>query len=633
MDRRKFLGAMAAAGAWSTIGVRSESFAATGRGTPTLLEVRRLAVREALEEDFLGGRFRVADRDERNDFSALLHPESLWAGLAAFEFTDADGPFAGDPRLRDHAIGAIEAVTSEYKPTGVVGHGDMNSAYFSLVPVTRALLRLEGRVDERWRRTMIDRAERLFAAAAEHVNRTHDYLNPRALEAVGALGLHRLTGDPEYRERASENLDELITRQYPSGAQPYHTGDWVWGRKPAQSYQFLTGALMLYLGREMDRLDAVDYVRRIADYALLASNRHGEAFVTTFEGLHKSRTTGSAAREWPMLAALGDERFHELARATYEIWVSEALEEGRVIHSKSGIEIPKASYLVGLNEALYLGVEEVPETGPFVPPRGLFALPDISTVFVHEPALDVSMSLMGGYSALAEADCGDVKLFAMTPELSSEPTFRNAGIDARRYDWKVPTGLLECAVENGVARLRGRVYTTYEMPASEQLYRPEGLDESRAFNRLMEISMTYSDGEMLLEYETVENPVEQPIPSRLLFLLIARPAGAPPRLQVGNALDTRIPSADSEETYYREARLDRVRFSAHSGSAIEIVPESSLAEKITAERPGEQWVQDRATRRVRVKQANEGSLRLAFEGPRVLDRGRYRVRFLPGGGK
>jgi hypothetical protein len=62
-----------------------------------------------------------------------------------------------------------------------------------------------------------------------------------------------------------------------------------------------------------------------------------------------------------------------------------------------------------------------------------------------------------------------------------------------------------------------------------------------------------------------------------------------------------------------ESGVGRLRISALDGSALEIVPEDSLAEKITAERPPEEWVQDRDTRRVRVKQANEGGLRLAFQ--------------------
>ena len=64
------------------------------------------------------------------------------------------------------------------------------------------------------------------------------------------------------------------------------------------------------------------------DYSLLATNRRGLAFVTVFEGLHKSRSAGCAGRQWPIARALGDERYAGLARTTYEIWARGALHFG-----------------------------------------------------------------------------------------------------------------------------------------------------------------------------------------------------------------------------------------------------------------------------------------------------------------
>ena len=630
LTRREFIGSLALTGCWIGAGVDA-AMAFAPPAVPGLPQLRSLAVLDALEHSFSDGRLRVDAGDRSDDFWTVLFPSAMLAGLAAFEFTDGAGPFGGDPRLLRHAVGAIDAVSSHFRPAGVVGHGDINSAYFSLVPITRAVLKLKGAVDPSWHGTIVDRCERLYASAAAHINRTHDYLNPRALEAVSALGLHRLTGRSEYLHRCTECLDELLQRQYASGAQPYHTGDWIWGRKPAQHYQFLSANLMLAVGQALGRDDAVEYVRRLADFSLLATNRRGEAFVATFEGLHKSRTSGPAGGQWPLMLALDDPRCHALGRATYELWAKEAVGLGTRVMGRWGFDVPRTNHLFALNEALYLGVREVPDAEPFVPPRGTHALPDISTVFVHEPGLDVSMCLLGGYSALAEADCGDVKLFAMTPELTAEPTFRNAGIDSRRHDWKAPTELLECAAEDGKSRLRGRVYTTYEMPASEQVNQPGGLDESQAFNRLLEVTITYSEGEMVVEYHTLRNSRPDALPARLLFLLIARPGSERPRLEVGGHLMAPPPPADEEATYSVDAAVGRVRFSAPDGSTIEIVPEDSVAERITAERPTDAWVQDKGTRRIRVKEANEGSLRLAFEGHRVLDRGRYRIRFQRGG--
>jgi hypothetical protein len=158
-------------------------------------------------------------------------------------------------------------------------------------------------------------------------------------------------------------------------------------------------------------------------------------------------------------------------------------------------------------------------------------------------------------------------------------------------------------------------------------------DESLAHNRLLEVTMTYRQGELMLEYETLENNHPRPMPCRLLFLLLARPGSAAPHLRVAETLETAIPAAKSKEAFYAEAPVGTVRFSAPDGSAVRVVPELSMAERITVERPPQRRVardKDSPYVLVPVKSANEGSLRLAFEGVNALDRGRYRIRFLPG---
>ena len=538
---------------------------------PTLNQMRRLAMEDALNRSFKGGKLQVEKHDPTNFFGVLL-PETMFAALAAYEFADAAGP-----------------------------------------------------LDQMGHSRLVDGCTKLFADAAENISRSHDYLNPRAMEAVGALGLHRLTGDQAYMQRCVECLDELLTRQYPCGAQPYHTGHWVWGRSPSPVYQFLTANLMLYLGFELGRDDAVEYVRRVADYSLLATNRRAEAFCTTFEGLHKSGTLGCVGRQGPMAAALGDERFRPLARTTYEVWVRKVTALGEGCDEDTKMAAPKTGYLVALNEAQRLGLKEEPTGDPFVPRQGRHALADISTVFVHESGVDVSMSLLSGYSAFAEADCGDVKLFALTPELTDQPSHSHAGTHAMRYDWRVPSEQLECAECGGRTVLRGRVYTEYDKPRGER-------DESRVHNRLLEVTMSYADGEMILEYETLGDTLPEPVSSRLLFLLIARPPSASPRLQVGEELDTMPPPGESKETFFAKTAVATVRFEAPDGSAIEIVPELSTADCVTAERPPHRmvpWGPRQYGRKTALKPANEGSLRVAFDGVKALDRGRYRIRFLP----
>ncbi len=62
-----------------------------------------------------------------------------FAGWCALEYNDAAGPFAGDARLLEHILPNLEAITPEFRDDGTVAGGDVNTAYFALVPATEAL--------------------------------------------------------------------------------------------------------------------------------------------------------------------------------------------------------------------------------------------------------------------------------------------------------------------------------------------------------------------------------------------------------------------------------------------------------------------------------------------------------------
>ena len=584
---------------------------------PELPELRQILLENGLKHYQETGMFRWEGRG----FLNAERVELMWAALAAFEFADPDGPLAGDERARDAATATLEAVSREFEiPTGAVG------PYFTLVPFTRALVSLKPFVEASWHRHQVERCEWLFAQAVANIYRTHDYLNPRGLEVVSCLGLHHLTGDKQYLNRLHECLDQLIIHHYPCGAQPYHTGNWVWGRRPAQVYQFLTASMMLQAALELGRQDVIDAVRRLADYALMATNRRGEALVTPFETLRKSKSLAAAGRQWAIAAALGDERFQGLVRTTYEKWALAALDLSASTGNHRLLEKIGPFYLEALTEALHMGVREIPKGDRFVPSPGRHILPDISTVFVHEPELDIAMTVLTGYSAFAEADCGNVKLYALTPEVTREPASHNAGTDALRADFRVPSEQIECTEKNGRVVLSGRVYIKLDAQSRPHLKR----DCLRQF----QVTITYENSEMVLEYETKWAAHNEPVPARLLFLFIARPTSEAPHLVIGNEVDINPPPADSGEAFLVQSKVSEVRFFAPDGSAIEVIPELSLAQSITAERPQAVWFkaaekgQKRPVRR-NSKPANEGSLRLAFEGPKVLDRGRYRIRFRP----
>jgi len=655
-------------------------------GVPDLHELRRLVLEDALTRSFdARGRLRTPDRDTRPVFGSVLRPEVDFAAIAAHEFVDPDGPFAGDERLRAMSVGALDNVSAAFRPDGRVGlEGDgAYTGYFALVPATDALLTLGGEVDAATRDRVVERCVRLHDATVAHLDLAQHALNPRGLEAVGSYGLYRLTGEQRFLDRTLECLDYLLARQYHCGAQPYHTAGATNGKHspaPAQQYQYLTGILMLHLGLQLGREDVVAYVRRLAGYALLSTSGRGAPFTTTAIGLNKGAGAGGPGRTWVMLTALADHldgsrdldggedaggaRYRPLAAAAYAEWVHEhALDFGRTYDRKTDLDVPSANYVGALHHAHLLGIRAVPPAAQFAPPPGLHALPDISTVFIHEPrrhqsddevrsagsngrdsahhgfGVDGALSLLTHKSSFAQVECGDVRLHAVLPELTDTPTFLHAGTDSRRADWRVPSEQLECIERDGTAVLRGRVWTALESPITDSESDGEGGDAGegrgmRRHARLLEVRMTYAAGELVLEYETIQNTQPAPVPSRLLFLLIARPAGARPRVRLfgGNGADGAVqeieaPAADAKETFWLEAGVERAVFSAPDGSSIEIVPEVSTAERLTLERPPARSVAQTATKRLVVKPAPEGSLRLAFEGPNALDRGRYRICF------
>jgi hypothetical protein len=575
--------------------------------------IRRALVEGAAERTFDHGRLRIASRDPGHFFGVIL-PELNFALLQAVESAP------GHPRAdawREDALVTLEGVAGRFTDDGRIGTiNDLNSISFGLVPFTEALIRLRDRTPEKRWTALLEASVRLFDAAAVHINQTTDYLNPRGMDALAAMNLFKLTGETRFRDKASFWMDELIIRQYPCGAQPYHTGGWIWGRKPAQGYQLLTATMMMAVGLRHGRQDAIDYVRRLMDYELLTCTRRTDLFVTVFEGLHKAHS-GLGAGLWPLATALGDKRFLPLAASSFAAWQAQ-------VAPVPPASAPGIAFLSRSVDAVLLGVERVASCeDPFRPPAGVHACPDISAVFVHEPDRDVAFSLLSGYSALAEADTGQVKLFALTPELTDTPCYWNAGLDAVRVDWRVPYEQQACRVEGARGILRGRGFTKWINA---------GRGDAARFlhTRELEIGMEYDDGTLVLDYRTLRNRITESIPSRLLFLLIALPRDGQPLLRVGSEM-WHPPAASSGDVWYREAPVGPVTFLAPDGSGLEIIPEVCRATRITAERPPHVMVPDadRLQLKREIKYANEGSLRLAFDGPAVLDEGRYRIRFLP----
>jgi hypothetical protein len=500
----------------------------------------------------------------------------------------------------------------------VTKNGDLNTPYFTLCPLTRVLLLLRPVLDAEKSNTLTERCAQLYDTAVKNLRRSHDYPNVRGMEALAATNLHSLTGEPRYLDAAHECLNELVKRQYACGAQPYHTGTWVWGRRPAQVYQLLTATMMLAAGRSLGRDDVVSYVRRIAEYELLANNRHGEPFVTPFEGMDRTDTFAAGAWQWPVVAAFGDE-FQALAARSYANWITPTLTS--INQNSHDWAETKPVYVSVLNKALMLNVGDIQPSDNFSPPSGLHSCPDISTVFAHRPSLDLCITLLTGHSAFVQADCGDLRLYALTVELTNTPTFRNAGTDALRYDWTQPTEQLACEANEYSASLHGRVFTKWDNQHHTQ-------DQRLGHARELEVKMTFEDRELVVEYKTIKNAHLEPVSNRVLFLLGTRHNIAP-QLSIGDA--THQLPADSERAFCIKSEIASVRFSVR-GSTIEIVPEEMSADYILAERPERQSVpypgkENNAYLSTAIKPCNESTFRMSFEGPRTLDGGRLRIRF------
>lgn len=583
---------------------------------PDLAELRARVLEDALGRSFRDG---VPGPNVRRDTDGhmRIRRELMFAQLLAWEFADPGGPMGGDARLERLVIPALERAGGAMQGLGFKPGEAGPGAYFVLSAYARALRALAPHVDPRWLAARVGEGERLYRAAELALDRTPEYLNARALEAETCFGLHRLTGRPEYLARCRECLDALVERQYPCGAQPYHTGGWIWGRRPAQVYQFLSASLMLHLGKELGHGEAVAFVRRLMDYALLATTRRGECFVAVFEGLHKTATLSCAGRQWVCAAGLGDARFRGLARRAYAVYAEGLIDDPFERHENFRHE--------ALVEALELGIRAAPDPAPFSPSPGTHVLPDISTIFVHEPRLDLAMTVLTGYSALAEADAGSVRLYALTPELTADPSSRNAGLDAVRTDWRRPSEQVACRVEVGRALLSGRGCTKWTVTGEAK-----GDPARDIHTRELLVTMTWERGTLVLEYETLRNSRPDPLPSRLVLLLFAYPRDRSARLVLPGLGDLAVPAAEAPEAFRAEAPVGPATFAAPDGSRLEIVPELCLASAITAMRPPRPPAPaGGADAMPGAALAKEGGLRLAFEGPNVLDRGRYVMRFIP----
>ncbi len=576
--------------------------------------LRRNFLTTARRELFENGLLKPSLRKPGFFFSSIL-PELQFATLLAEEVR------AGHPdalSLAEEAVHALEESRLCFTSEGRIGTvNDINSVSFGLVPFTETLLRLSGQVPSDSLTPLVEAAVTLFDHAALHINQTPDYLNPRGMDALAAFNLFLLTGAPRFQEKSDFWLRELLARQYPCGAQPYHTGGWIWGRKPAQGYQLLTATMMFVLGRRRPNPDALAYVNRLLEFERLACNRWGEPFLTVFEGLHKCHTPSVLAWLWPLATASNLPSLRSLARAAYERW------RGVPVPHHNRVR-PLSFYpLQALFNATLLDLPQPPSPSfPFQPPPGIHACPDISALFIHEANCDVALSLLTGYSGIAEGVAGSVKLYALTPELTDNPSHSNAGLDALRLDWRVPSEQEECRVENGRGILAGRGFTKWILTEGR------GNPERHLHTRELAIRMEWADQTLDLEFKTVQNRLTTPIPSRLLFLLIAYPRSARPKLSIGPHL-FEPPAAEEFTVWFQQAPVAPVTFEAPDGSALHIEPIRTHALRITAERPDHSHAETDGEKIIIRKHANEGALRLAFEGPDVLKEGRFHIRFRP----
>ncbi len=594
----------------------------------SLAEVRRLCLEHALDTAFdADGRLRCQERNQENFFGVVL-PELRFALLCAAAAADPSYGFPDDPRLLPRAAAVLERVSGQFRDDGrIAGMGDMNSPFFGLIPYANALLLLQGRLPAADHKLLTEKALALYHAARRHIDCTLDYLNPRGMEAATTLALHRLTGADGLRQRAEECLNALLSRQYACGAQPYHTGGWIWGRKPAQAYQLLTATVMLHAGRLLQQPEADDYVRRLLRFVVLTTNSTGRPAVYCFEGLHKAGRGGPLKWIWPLAAALGDEEFRGLGATAMALWQAETLKFATQNDRMLAMSSPATGYLNALENAILLGVDAVPAAPPFTPQPGVHALPDISTIVAHAPGRDVCMTLLTGYSAFMEGVSGGASLLAVTPELTDQPTHSNCGTDPVRLDWSVPTEQDECRLETGGrALLRGRVYSKWDVSGGPGKPDPD----LHLHRRKLQVGMEWDGTTAILRYRTLENLQAGPVPARLLFLLVAEPRPAKPRLELADGSVFQLPAATEKVSFHHQTTVQSLRFLAPDGHGFEIVPVQTTAARLLIERQEPMWRPANTSAGIHepVRPANEGSVRIAFDGPDTLDQGEFLIRFV-----
>ncbi len=584
-------------------------------GRLSIDQMRRELVGFCANEVYPGGRMVNPDRNGA-DFFQFVRGELEFAAVAAAEWSDPKGPFYQDAKLRESAFTAMEGATSIFLEDGAVGRpGDSNSTYFALMPMAYALGKFKAGGAEAQRiAKLVPQFTKLFDTGMRLRPPVLEYPNPRSLEAVAALWLHKLTGRQDYLDLAVSRTKGVIALQYPCGAQPYHVAGWIWGRRPAQVYQLLSACMAMHVGRELGMTEPDDFARRMMDYELISTTSRGDAITTPFEGLYKISQGSCAAWHWPIALALGDERFMPLANATYDYWF-EHMDRRTPIRTWGRFHDP----VLGLLCMHLVGVHELRSAPAFKPTQGVHAVPDISAVFVHEPGIDAGMSVFSGYSSWVEADCGNVKLLALGPELTDDPTYRNFGTDALRMDWKLATELDKCRVADGKSVLRGRHFTKWDTPDVKSK------DVTLLHSRQLETTITYQARELVVSYRTLIDKSTQPVSSRIMLLLGVFPWTASGKLTIADETWTTPPANEPPTGEFQiRSALGPVVFAAPDGSRLHITVDIPGVDRVVVERP-KPAIRDTLV----VKPAPDGFLRLAFEGTDVLKAGKITLRFEP----
>ncbi len=583
---------------------------------PSLDQIRRELVAHTAREIYPGGQVAVPERNG-NDFFGFTRGEADWSAVAAAEWADSAGAFYKDEALKESAFTAMEGCAASFTDEGLVGTmADGNAPFFAMVPITLGLVKLKqggadgGRIDR------ITRAcEKLFDTALIKRPPVMEYHNARALEAASALGLYQLTGRADYQALCKHRMELLLKSQYPCGAQPYHIGGWIWGRRPAQVYQIFTAAKMLYVGRALGMPEVEGFVRRLLDYQLLSMTWRGDTMTTPFEGLYKVAQGLCLPWQWPLALASGDAKYLPMAGVTFDRWL--AVLDKKYSRRFMGRYSDPAMGLMCMH---MLGVKEMPAgADEFVPTQGVHELKDISTVFIHEPKVDVAMTVLTGYSAWVEAECGDVRVLALGPEVTDSPTYRNFGTDAVRLDWQVASEQDACQSAGGKAMLKGRGFTKWD---SENV---KCTDLTRLHARELETVMTYRDRELVLSYSTRTDKSVEKVTSRILLLIGVFPKEAGGTLKIGDQT-WQTPAAAASGEYLIQASMGEVEFSAPDGSRVVIQARIPGADRVLVERPPARGRDGQV-----VKPANDGFLRLSFEGADVLKQGALTLKFYPGG--